>query len=98
MRDDITSLRGLVYESSNMHSTQISSLHHHHAEMMNMHDRRFMSLDTRLDDFKTRLDCQDERFTRILESQCEMMDYINFAFPSSNTLGSHFFNFLVHPH
>ena len=63
MRDDITSLRGLLDESSDMHSTHISSLHHHHAEIMNIHDRRFMSLETHLDDFETRLDRQDERFT-----------------------------------
>ena len=81
MRDDITSLLGLVDESSDMHSTQISSLHHHHSEMMNVHDRHFMSLETRLDDFETQLDCQDEHFTQILESHREMMDHLRSVFP-----------------
>ena len=55
-----------------MHTTQMSTLHHHHAETMDIHDRRFMSLETRLDDFETRLDCQGERFTQILESQLHL--------------------------
>ena len=63
MRDDITSLSGLLDESSDMQSTQIISRHHHHAQIMNIHDHQFMSLETHLDDFETRLDRQDERFT-----------------------------------
>ena len=51
--DDITSLCGSVDESSDMHTKQMSSLHHHHAEMMDIHHRRFMSLKTFLDDFET---------------------------------------------
>ena len=53
MRDDITSLRNSVDESSDMNSTQMSSLHHHHDEIMAIHDRLFMSLETHLDDFET---------------------------------------------
>ena len=57
-----------------MHTTQLSSIHHHHVEMMAIHDRQFMSLETRLNDFETRLDQQDARFTQILESYHEMID------------------------
>ena len=64
-----------------MHSTQMSSLHHHHAEMMAIHDRQFMSLETCLDDFETRLVRQDALFTHILESQHEMMDYLHSFLP-----------------
>ena len=81
MSDDVTSLHGPIDESSDMHSTQISSLHHYHYEMMNIHDCQFMSLETRLDDFETRLDCQDEHFTQILESHREMMDHLRSVFP-----------------
>ena len=69
MRDDITSLRGSFDESSDKHNTQLSAIHHHHAEMVAIHDRRFISLDTHLDDFETRLDRQDVHFTQILDSQ-----------------------------
>ena len=61
--DDITIFRALAEERYDTHTTQMSSLHHHHAEMMDIHDRRFMSLKTRLDDFETRLDRQNEHFT-----------------------------------
>ena len=97
MRDDITSLHGLVDESLDMHSTQMSSLYHHHAEMMDIHDHRFMSLKTYLDDFETQLDCQDECFTQILESQHEMMDYLHLVFPPSTPYACIFSLFLVHP-
>ena len=63
MRDDITSLRGSFDESSDRHSTQLSAIHHHHAEMVAIHDHRFMSVETRLDNFEIWLDQQDARFT-----------------------------------
>ena len=81
IKDDITSLCGSFYESSNRHSTQLSSIHHHHVEMVAIHDRRFMSLETRLEDFETRLDRQDARFTQILDSQRVIMDYLLLVFP-----------------
>ena len=52
MRDDITSLCGSFDEISDRHSTQLSAIHHHHAEMVAIHDHRFMSLETRLDNFE----------------------------------------------
>ena len=64
-----------------MHTTQLSAIHHHHAEMMAIHDRQFMSLETSLDDFETWLYRQDALFTRILDSQREMMDYLRSVFP-----------------
>ena len=37
-------------------TTQLSAIHHHHAKMVAIHDLQFMSLETCLDDFETRLD------------------------------------------
>ena len=68
MRDDITNLRGSFDESLDRHNTQLSAIHRHHVEMVAIHDHRFMSLETCLDNFETRLDRQDARFTQILDS------------------------------
>ena len=81
IRDDITSFHASARERFDMHTTQLSAIHHHHAEMMAIHDRKFISIETRLDDFETRLDRQDACFIQILDSQREMMDYLRSVFP-----------------
>ena len=79
MRDDIIGLHRTFEESSVLYGAQFSSLHHHHSELTDTLDRRFISFETCFDDLETRhrhdmqalslyLDHHDERFTQFVES------------------------------